>query len=80
MSDNTDLPPLPTLATGMYQHHKGNLYRVLGVARHSETLAPMVVYQPIKGDGAMWARPFDMFVESVEVNGVQIPRFKRLET
>ena len=41
----------------IYQHEKGGLYRVLGQAKHSETLEPMVVYQDIQGDCQIWTRP-----------------------
>jgi hypothetical protein len=45
------------------------------VARHSETLEPVVVYRPLYGDGALWVRPHAMFVESVQVDGRWQPRF-----
>ncbi len=46
-----DLSPLPLEPTpGLYRHYKGNDYRVLGLARHSETLAPLVVYQALYGE------------------------------
>lgn len=73
------LPALPTLPTGRYRHHKGGQYEVLGVARHSETLEPMVVYRPLHGEAGLWVRPFAMFVEQVEVDGRPQPRFARLE-
>lgn len=78
MTDTHPLPPLPSIELGTYRHYKGNLYDVLGVARHSETLEPMVVYRPQYGDGSMWVRPWAMFLEQVEVNGVHMPRFERL--
>ncbi|WP_374673380.1 DUF1653 domain-containing protein [Ideonella sp.] len=71
----SDLPPLPPLAPGRYRHHKGRDYEVLGVARHSETLEPVVVYRPLYGDGALWVRPHAMFVEAVQVDGRWQPRF-----
>ena len=70
-----DLPPLPTIALGRYLHYKNLPYEVIGVARHSETLAPLVVYRPLYGEGALWVRPFDMFTEDVEVDGQRRPRF-----
>ncbi len=73
---NTELPPLPELAIGFYVHYKGGQYEVLGVARHSETHEPMVVYRPQYGEGAMWVRPYAMFVEDVVIDGVQQARFK----
>jgi len=76
--DEPDLPPLPTLPFGRYRHYKGGDYEVIGVARHSETLAPMVVYRPLYNDTGWWVRPFEMFVETVQVDGVVRPRFERL--
>ena len=42
---------------GKYRHYKGNLYEVVGVARHSETLEEMVVYRALYGEGGLWVRP-----------------------
>lgn len=71
----SDLPPLPVLPPGRYRHYKGRDYDVIGVARHSETLEAVVVYRPLYGEGALWVRPYAMFVETVIVNGVERPRF-----
>ena len=60
---------------GKYRHFKGNEYRVLGVARHSETLEEMVVYQALYGEGGIWVRPAHMWNETVERNGYCGPRF-----
>lgn len=76
-----ELPPLPRLPVGRYRHYKGNYYWVLGVARHSETLEPMVVYRPIpleEKDEEFWVRPFEMFTGTVDLDGHQIPRFVRV--
>ncbi|MFG6485155.1 DUF1653 domain-containing protein [Roseateles sp. BYS78W] len=70
-----DLPALPTLAPGRYRHYKGLDYEVMGVARHSETLEPLVVYRPLYNDSGWWVRPFSMFVENVVIDGVEQPRF-----
>lgn len=77
MTDDADLPPLPALAPGRYRHHRGGLYEVLGVARHSETLAPLVVYRALYGEAGLWVRPHAMFVETVVVAGRPRPRFAR---
>ena len=60
---------------GIYKHYKGNEYRVLGVATHSETLEKMVVYQALFGTYGIWVRPINMWNEVVEVNGQQVKRF-----
>jgi len=75
-----DLPPLPATPTGRYRHYKGKVYEVLGAARHSETLAPMVVYRPLYGEGALWVRPHAMFFETVTIDGLTQPRFARLDS
>jgi len=64
-----------TCKKGIYRHFKGNLYKVLELARHSETQEWLVVYQSLYGDKGIWARPLSMFTEHVEVNGVMTARF-----
>ncbi len=64
------------LQPGRYRHYKGQQYQVLGVARHSETEEPMVVYRALYGEFGLWVRPLAMFMESVEVDGVLRPRFE----
>ena len=61
---------------GIYRHFKGNHYRVVSVARHSETLEEFVVYQALYGDMGMWIRPAVMFAAEVLVNGQKIKRFE----
>ena len=63
------------LKKGIYRHFKGNRYRLIDVARHSETLEPMVVYQTLYGEGGLWVRPAHMWTETVERDGVSVPRF-----
>ena len=63
---------------GKYRHYKGGKYRVVGVARHSETLENMVVYEAQYGDGEIWVRPMGMFLEDVEVEGRKVPRFEEV--
>lgn len=60
---------------GRYRHFKGREYRVLGVASHSETLEPMVVYRALYGEGGLWVRPAAMWNETVERDGYSGPRF-----
>ncbi|APG28973.1 hypothetical protein A7E78_01795 [Syntrophotalea acetylenivorans] len=61
---------------GRYRHFKGLEYEVLGVARHSETEEELVVYRPLYGEGDLWVRPLHMFVETVEIDGKTVSRFK----
>lgn len=60
---------------GIYVHYKGAHYEVLGVAHHSETEEPLVVYRALYGDYGLWVRPLEMFCETVEVQGEPVPRF-----
>lgn len=66
---------------GKYQHYKGKFYEVIGVARHSETLEELVVYRALYdskefGKNALWIRPKAMFLENVNIDGKEIPRFR----
>ena len=72
------LPPLPATPAGRYRHYKGGEYEVLGAARHSETLEPLVVYRPPSNDSGWWVRPHAMFFGQVEVDGRSVPRFTAL--
>lgn len=75
---STDLPALPHLTPGRYRHYKGGEYEVLHVARHSETLEPLVVYRPLYNDSGWWVRPYEMFTGTLEVDGVLRQRFERV--
>jgi hypothetical protein len=76
MSDPHPFPlPLPDVQPGRYRHYKGNEYRVVGVARHTETGEALVVYQALYGGQGLWVRPAAMFAETVVVNGANVPRF-----
>lgn len=67
------------LKKGIYKHYKGNLYEVMMTVQHSETEEWMVVYRALYGNKGMWVRPYDMFIEKVELDGVLIPRFEKIE-
>ncbi len=76
---NDELPPMPSdPKSGLYRHYRGNEYRVVGLARHSETCEPMVVYQALYGERGLWVRPHPMFLETVDVGGKSVPRFTRI--
>lgn len=66
---------------GIYCHYKGKEYRVLGVAKHSETLEELVVYEALyeNPESKFWVRPIKMFFEEVLVDGARQPRFKQRE-
>lgn len=63
------------LRPGRYRHFKGREYQLLYMARHSETMGPMVVYQALYGERGIWVRPARMWNEIVEREGYHGPRF-----
>ncbi len=76
MSADHDLPPLPDEPKpGFFRHYKGGRYEVIAVARHSETLSPMVVYQALYGERGLWVRPAEMWNEWITVAGKRVRRF-----
>ena len=70
---------------GKYQHYKTHhLYEIIGFARHTETQEEMVIYRAINAstvfdEGEIWVRPKEIFFQTVNDNGIDIPRFKRIE-
>ena len=66
------------ITPGLYRHFKGNYYRVLSIARHSETVQPMVVYRALYGDFGVWVRPAEMWDEVIERDGKTFQRFRKL--
>lgn len=66
---------MESIRPGLYRHFKGNEYRVLYTATHSETLEPMVVYQALYGEQGIWVRPAAMWNEQVERDDYAGPRF-----
>jgi len=64
------------LSLGKYEHYKGNQYEIIGIAKHSETLEELVVYRNVNDEHDVWARPLKMFLETVEIDGKKVPRFK----
>lgn len=64
---------------GVYRHYKGQQYEVMGIARHSETEEEFVVYRALYGNRGLWIRPLAMFTESVEKEGISVPRFSRID-
>lgn len=70
---------METIKAGVYRHFKGNLYRVLFTAHHSETGEEMVVYQALYGEKACWVRPAAMWQEVVNRENYAGPRFTWVE-
>ncbi len=73
------------IETGLYKHYKGNLYEVIGIAHHSETLEELVVYKalydtPDFGYGAIWVRPKAMFEGFVMIEGKEVKRFDKSDS
>ena len=64
------------LLPGKYRHFKGKEYRLIGIATHSETLEPMIIYQALYGDMGLWVRPAAMWTETVDKDGYTGPRFQ----
>lgn len=73
------------IQTGKYRHYKGFVYEVIGMAHDTETKSPLVLYKPLYrvpdlekqyDNKVVFARPLNMFKESVMVNGEQVERFK----
>ena len=69
MMDTQEIRP------GIWRHFKGNHYQVIGVAKHAESLEPMVVYRALYGEGRLWVRPASMWLETVERDGKTYHRF-----
>ncbi len=65
--------PIPL---GTYRHYKGNLYEVVGFAKHSETLEVMVIYKALYGERGTWVRPLSMWENLIEVDGSIVKRFE----
>jgi hypothetical protein len=68
------------LELGLYKHYKGNIYEVIGIASHSETLEKLVVYKATyqqEGEN-LWVRPLSMFLETVIIDGKEVQRFLKL--
>lgn len=65
---------------GKYRHTKsGNLYEVIGTAFQTETEELLVIYRPLyESEYELFARPYDMFIEQVAINGKQLPRFEEI--
>jgi hypothetical protein len=72
-------PIVPLVEAGVYEHYKGKRYEVVGVGLDSETMKPVVVYVPLDETTVpFWVRPYEMFLEFVDVDGKKVERFKKI--
>lgn len=71
--------PSYSISKGKYQHYKGSFYQVIDTVIHSEDETVLVLYKPLYGEGRLWVRPYDMFIEIVDTPNGKIPRFKLVE-
>ena len=67
------------IVPGTYRHYKGKNYKVLCLARHSETEEEMVVYQALYGNYGIWVRPASMWNEIVQTRDGPVRRFTLIE-
>ena len=69
-----------SIELGLYKHYKGNIYEVIGVAKHSETIEEMVVYKATyQAEGQnLWVRPLKLFLETIIINGQSVKRFEKI--
>ena len=66
------------IKVGVYKHYKGKNYKVIGLAKHSETLQEFVVYEALYDDaplGKLWIRPIELFTDTVLFEGNRVPHF-----
>lgn len=77
-AENTEVFSIPEITLGKYRHFKGNEYEVVGFATHSETGEKLVIYKSLLDPDEVWARPIEMFGETVFRDGKQVPRFEKL--
>ena len=72
---------MPEIKLGRYRHYKGKEYKVLGVAKHSESLEDVVVYEALydNSESKLWVRSVKMFLEMVEVDGKKVNRFEPMD-
>lgn len=63
-----------------YKHFKGTIYKVICIAKNSETLEDMVIYE---NEEKVWARPYDLFISKVDKekypNVEQVYRFEKID-
>ena len=77
--NETEQLDIPLIEAGVYEHYKGKRYEVVGVGLDSETTKPVVVYVPMyESNVPFWVRPYEMFLEFVDVDGTKVRRFEKI--
>lgn len=66
------------ITLGKYRHFKGNVYDVIGFAKHSETGERLVIYKSVENPDEVWARPYNMFAETIGSDGQTVKRFTKI--
>lgn len=79
MQNKLEKYTMGNIKPGIYRHYKGNMHEVIGVASHSETHEPMVVYRALYGEHGLWVCSAYMWDEVIEVNGEKVKRFTLIE-
>lgn len=60
-----------------FKHYKGDYYKLICIANHTETGEKLVVYKNEKDE--CFARPYEMFYQTIQLNGVEVPRFAEVK-
>jgi hypothetical protein len=68
----------PIITAGRYRHYKGKIYKVIGIAKHSDTLEQMVVFRSVEDERQLWCQPLEEFKGKVRHEGAMVPMFEYL--
>ena len=77
-NDEIDNEEIEEITLGKYRHFKGNVYDVIGFAKHSETGEKLVIYRSVENPDEVWARPYKMFAETIGSDGQTVKRFTKI--
>ena len=77
-NDEIDNEEIEEITLGKYRHFKGNIYDVIGFAKHSENGEKLVIYRSVENPDEVWARPYKMFAETIGSDGQTVKRFTKI--
>ena len=63
----------------IYKHFKGNVYKIIAIAKHTETEEELIIYQQVDQPQKVWARPISMFIDIIEKNNNKFSRFTKID-